>query len=450
MCKLFGFATNNPAEVDWEAMEHLMSICGESNRDASGLALVAGGGYRRVIKSPGHIAQALPQYREGWEQAQQAKWVIGVGHTRNSTHGDPKDNANNHPFVIDGGRFVGAVTGVISNHTALRKALPADVAFGGECDSESLLAYLWHVGGKSRSVADLLAPAEAAQGWYSCVLWHYQTPRRVALVAGSEKLAVVGYGKGTVVWATSWEDLHAAFGYTGLMTRYIPSGNFLTVNTKYPLLVMRQEFSEAPQPKAGYNRTDYNKWASYSSDDGGAYRYAGLWDEDDDEGDHHDPSAWWNKGRTVYPSASANRKALEAPTPIYTPMTRSWSEELADERREKMTAAEKKELIGEHNIDIDEYGVCPDCEAETKITLNTRCCTTCGGPFCDECAVKHRQCATCFVIQTNTYTRKKEQEQTIRARNLMALREGYIQAKDSQDLRESRVAVRVGADSAAK
>ena len=57
-----------------------------------------------------------------------------VGHCRWATHGDPRNNLNNHPHPADGGWIVH--NGVVHNHEDLRRRVrPLAVT---ECDSEVL------------------------------------------------------------------------------------------------------------------------------------------------------------------------------------------------------------------------------------------------------------------------------------------------------------------------
>jgi len=49
-----------------------------------------------------------------------------IGHTRNSTHGDPKDNDNNHPIESPSGDIRLVHNGVITNHREVRQALGKD------------------------------------------------------------------------------------------------------------------------------------------------------------------------------------------------------------------------------------------------------------------------------------------------------------------------------------
>ena len=60
-----------------------------------------------------------------------------LGHVRWATHGNPKDNRNNHPHVCSGGRYFLVHNGVISNHLDITDRY--GLRLRSDCDSEILL-----------------------------------------------------------------------------------------------------------------------------------------------------------------------------------------------------------------------------------------------------------------------------------------------------------------------
>lgn len=66
-----------------------------------------------------------------------------VGHTRWATHGDPKDNRNNHPLLH--GNVIGVHNGVLSNHEEILEATGREDPLT-EVDSEAIFAAVDHWG----------------------------------------------------------------------------------------------------------------------------------------------------------------------------------------------------------------------------------------------------------------------------------------------------------------
>jgi len=82
-----------------------------------------------------HIYKAVEQH---------PRWF--VGHTRWATHGDPKNNANNHPILH--GNVLGVHNGVLRNHESILAETGRQDA-ASEVDSEAIFAAVnkWGVSG---------------------------------------------------------------------------------------------------------------------------------------------------------------------------------------------------------------------------------------------------------------------------------------------------------------
>lgn len=92
-----------------------------------------------------------------------------VGHCRGATHGNPKDNRNNHPFVC--GNIVGVHNGIISNYHDIIKSMP-EVVVEGTCDSESIFSMInmfndmEEIDGIKEAIT---STANLLDGWFACV-----------------------------------------------------------------------------------------------------------------------------------------------------------------------------------------------------------------------------------------------------------------------------------------
>jgi len=75
---------------------------------------------------------------ERWKNAEGRKFPpFFIGHCRQATHGNPKNNDNNHPFKSMDGRYSFVHNGVIRGHRNLAQA--ESVLLKTECDSELIL-----------------------------------------------------------------------------------------------------------------------------------------------------------------------------------------------------------------------------------------------------------------------------------------------------------------------
>lgn len=129
MCGVWGFWANqgSGATVDGEAFLKLGTL-NETSRGghAWGLAWVKNRriySYRETGKISPHRLKTLVHGAD-----------IAIGHTRFATHGDKKDNINNHPHPCDGGWLVH--NGVVSDYYRVKGNFHSEAS--SECDTEIL------------------------------------------------------------------------------------------------------------------------------------------------------------------------------------------------------------------------------------------------------------------------------------------------------------------------
>lgn len=116
MCCLFGiydYAGNLSRKQKTKILSVLSVACEERGTDATGIAYNAGG--LKIYKRP------LPAHLMWFRVYEDTKVVMG--HTRMTTQGSERFNANNHPFTGKAGEtsFALAHNGVLTNDKLLRK-----------------------------------------------------------------------------------------------------------------------------------------------------------------------------------------------------------------------------------------------------------------------------------------------------------------------------------------
>ena len=130
MCDIAAFI-GKPSQED---LKKLFLKTGSRNRDATGVAFRHPDSLR-VLKSPGPAFRFVKD--EKWSQFYEAsadQLNVGLVHSRIATHGDPDDNANNHPHYTDDGSVL-VHKGVV-NPTFEYEAAKSI------CDSEQILLSL--------------------------------------------------------------------------------------------------------------------------------------------------------------------------------------------------------------------------------------------------------------------------------------------------------------------
>ena len=144
MCGILGF-TGQPSEGQWgethRLLEALFLASEHRGQHATGFVARAEPYKARhpsrtvMDKRPVPASQFVGR-SHAWRALRTRRCSTVVGHVRWATHGSPRDNRNNHPFVGRHGLYL-VHNGVLLNHegTCERKGL----ALTTECDSEAIL-----------------------------------------------------------------------------------------------------------------------------------------------------------------------------------------------------------------------------------------------------------------------------------------------------------------------
>lgn len=138
MCGIFGYVAKHDKAVDLAILKRIATITETRGPHAWGMAWVDRAGKMRTYKQHGRIVDALGLLA----MAKDARLLIG--HCRWATHGDPRDNTNNHPH--DGGDSWVVHNGVIGHYEEIADRHRLDLFT--DCDSEVLGAMLRKFKGK--------------------------------------------------------------------------------------------------------------------------------------------------------------------------------------------------------------------------------------------------------------------------------------------------------------
>lgn len=178
MCGIFGYVAKNDKPVDLAALRRVASITMSRGPHAWGLAWVDSRGKMRSYKQTGRIIDSLGLLA----MAKDARLLIG--HCRWATHGDPRDNLNNHPH--DGGDAWVVHNGVIGHYLDI--AVKHNLALQTACDSEVLGLMLQKFRGKPISRAKrACVEAMGNSPFATMMLW---PDRLIAARANSQPLHV--------------------------------------------------------------------------------------------------------------------------------------------------------------------------------------------------------------------------------------------------------------------
>lgn len=188
MCGIVGYVgTQQAAPLLLEGLRRLEY----RGYDSAGMA-VCGPDSLRVQKAKGRL-QALADLTD---EGKTMPGVIGIGHTRWATHGEPNDT-NAHPQVSESGHFAVVHNGIIENYAELKKKLlEKGYTFRSETDTEVVAQLLDWYYRDSRDVFEAVTSMlSAVEGTYALGILCADTPDRL-IAARKDTPLLLGYGEG--------------------------------------------------------------------------------------------------------------------------------------------------------------------------------------------------------------------------------------------------------------
>ena len=201
MCGIVGFAgTRQAAPILLDGLEKREY----RGYDSAGLA-IEGDGEILVKKQKGR----LRVLREATHNGEDLPGVVGIGHTRWATHGEPSD-VNSHPHLSYNGEVCIVHNGIIENYIELRNFLISKgYEFASDTDTEvisQLMDYYYH-GDPTEAVEQARSHL---MGSYALGILFRQTPDRIYAICKDNPL-IIGIGEGENFMAS---DVTAILKYT--------------------------------------------------------------------------------------------------------------------------------------------------------------------------------------------------------------------------------------------
>ena len=157
--------------------------------DSAGVAVMQDGEIK-INKSMGRLAVL----QEKLDNGEPLSGVMGIGHTRWATHGEPSDT-NSHPHLSRSGRFAVVHNGIIENYMKLRQMLiNKGFEFISETDTE-VIAQLVEYYYNGDIVETLTKVVERVEGSYALGILCADNPDSFVAVRKESPL-IVGLGEG--------------------------------------------------------------------------------------------------------------------------------------------------------------------------------------------------------------------------------------------------------------
>ena len=160
--------------------------------DSAGIAVVSKAKELQVKKSKGRL-QVLSDIINGGKSVD---GVLGIGHTRWATHGEPND-VNAHPHLSQDGKIAVVHNGIIENYVELRDFLKAKgYVFKSETDTEVVTQLLSYYYAEDKDVFSALYKVlHRVEGAYALGIICADCPDRF-LAARKDAPLLIGFGEG--------------------------------------------------------------------------------------------------------------------------------------------------------------------------------------------------------------------------------------------------------------
>ena len=221
MCGIVGFTSRTASAVG--PLVNGLRRLEYRGYDSAGVALEGADGLR-VYKQTGKVAE-LDKLLKGAlkTEEEQAKYTIGIAHTRWATHGLPT-RANAHPHVAADGNLALVHNGIIENYAALRTGLEKrGCTFLSQTDTE-VLAHLVATFDRGDFLSAVSQALKQVEGTYGIATISAKHPGEM-IVARKGSPLVIGLGEDETVVAS---DVSAIVAYTRQVV-YLKDGDIARV-----------------------------------------------------------------------------------------------------------------------------------------------------------------------------------------------------------------------------
>ena len=221
MCGIVGFTSRTASAVG--PLVNGLRRLEYRGYDSAGVALEGADGLR-VYKQTGKVDE-LDKLLKGAlkTEEEQAKYTIGIAHTRWATHGLPT-RANAHPHVADDGNLALVHNGIIENYAALRTGLEKrGCTFLSQTDTE-VLAHLVATFDRGDFLSAVSQALKQVEGTYGIATISAKHPGEM-IVARKGSPLVIGLGEDETVVAS---DVSAIVAYTRQVV-YLKDGDIARV-----------------------------------------------------------------------------------------------------------------------------------------------------------------------------------------------------------------------------
>ena len=189
MCGIVGFTgQEQAAPILLDGLEHLEY----RGYDSAGIAVLSPEEGLQVSKAKGR----LKVLRALTEDGKSLSGVMGVGHTRWATHGEPND-INSHPHLSEDGRIAVVHNGIIENYAELKNMLiSTGVTFRSETDTEVVAQLLGFYYRRYKNIMDAVYRVlDRIEGAYALGILCADLPDRF-IAARKDAPLLLGYGDG--------------------------------------------------------------------------------------------------------------------------------------------------------------------------------------------------------------------------------------------------------------
>jgi len=170
--------------------------------DSAGIVTLGSDGDVTLLRAKGKVAEL-----EKLVAKTKKKDMVGIGHTRWATHGEPSER-NAHPHQV--GNICLVHNGIIENYKELKAEL-SDYTFTSETDTEVLAALIDSLYDESTSLLHAVSQAlKLAVGTYGIAVVSAKSPDEI-IVARQGSPLIIGVGKDETIIAS---DASALVGHT--------------------------------------------------------------------------------------------------------------------------------------------------------------------------------------------------------------------------------------------